>query len=92
MGGMTLVNWDESLCHWLPLGSTTRESLLSPIQQLSNMQVDTVSLGYTHTLVIERRTGHLFGFGDNGRGQVTGCLDDAKGTNVSCSMNAIGSI
>eukprot|EP00804_Cyclotella_cryptica_P009136 CCRYP_003210-RB/>CCRYP_003210-RB protein AED:0.04 eAED:0.04 QI:845/1/1/1/0.5/0.66/3/313/573 len=65
------------------LGSA-RNPLLSPIEPLSNIQVETVSLGHTHTLVVERGSGRLFGFGDNGRGQVTGSLDEANGTQDLC--------
>ena len=59
----------------------TSKSYFRPIPPLPNIQVETVSLGHTHTLVIERGTGHLFGFGDNGRGQVTGCVEGNNGAN-----------
>jgi alpha-tubulin suppressor-like RCC1 family protein len=52
-------------------------SLLSPIQPLG-IKVGTVSLGHTHTLVIEKDTKRLFAFGDNGRGQVTGSATSGK--------------
>jgi alpha-tubulin suppressor-like RCC1 family protein len=59
----------------------TTKSYFTPKLPLPNIQVETVSLGHTHTFVIERGTGHLYGFGDNGRGQVTGCVEGANGTN-----------
>jgi cation transport protein ChaC len=37
------------------------------------IRVQHASLGHTHTLVIESETGHLYAFGENNRGQVTGC-------------------
>jgi len=36
------------------------------------MNVQHVSLGHSHTLIIESDTGRLYAFGDNNRGQVTG--------------------
>jgi alpha-tubulin suppressor-like RCC1 family protein len=53
-------------------------SLLSPIQPLG-IKVETVSLGHTHTLVIEKGTKKLFAFGENGRGQVT-CITGSDKT------------
>lgn len=41
------------------------------VQPLS-FTVESVALGHNHTLVIEKDTGRLFGFGDDGRGQVSG--------------------
>lgn len=39
---------------------------------LSDIKVEHASLGHNHTLLIEKETGRLFGFGENGRGQVDG--------------------
>jgi len=47
-------------------------SRLNPVQPLSNMKVEVADLGHAHTVVIEKGTGRLFGFGENGRGQVDG--------------------
>ena len=52
----------------------SESSPLAYIPPLSNIKVATVSLGHTHTLVIEKDTGRLFGFGENGRGQVDGFI------------------
>mmetsp|Transcript_7806 Transcript_7806/g.11314 ORF Transcript_7806/g.11314 Transcript_7806/m.11314 type:complete len:665 (-) Transcript_7806:243-2237(-) len=43
--------------------------LLQPVQPLQNLKVDQVALGYDHSLVIEKDTGHVYAFGNNGRGQ-----------------------
>ncbi|KAL7533380.1 hypothetical protein ACHAXR_005195 [Thalassiosira sp. AJA248-18] len=51
--------------------------LLSVGQPLSNVKVESVDLGHTHTLVIEQETGRLLGFGENGRGQVNGCASSS---------------
>lgn len=51
---------------------TTASFPLNAVPPLSNIKVAAVDLGHTHTLVIEKGTGRLFGFGENGRGQVSG--------------------
>ena len=43
-----------------------------------SFKVESVGLGHNHTLVIEKDTGRLFGFGDDGRGQVSGLRGDSK--------------
>ena len=48
---------------------------LNVVHPLSDIKVEKVDLGHTHTLVIEKETGRVFGFGENGRGQVSGCAD-----------------
>mmetsp|Transcript_3704 Transcript_3704/g.8247 ORF Transcript_3704/g.8247 Transcript_3704/m.8247 type:complete len:792 (-) Transcript_3704:176-2551(-) len=50
-------------------------SPFNSVQPLSNIKVNALDLGHTHTLVIEKDTGRLFGFGENGRGQVNGRAD-----------------
>jgi len=47
-------------------------NISSPVHALPDISVEKASLGHAHTLIIERNTGHLYGFGDNSRGQVTG--------------------
>ncbi|KAL9186771.1 hypothetical protein ACHAXT_010491 [Thalassiosira profunda] len=42
---------------------------------LPDTKVESADLGHTHTLVIDNE-GRLFGFGENGRGQVGGFTDD----------------
>jgi len=58
---------------------------LNVVQPLSNIKVETTDLGYNHTLVIEKDTGRLFGFGENGRGQVSGFVNDGS-TDSSCHV------
>jgi hypothetical protein len=48
---------------------------IHPIRPLAQIVVDQVALGFSHTLVLERGTGKLFGFGDNSRGQVNGQIE-----------------
>lgn len=43
-----------------------------------SIKVESVALGHSHTLVIEKDTGRLFGFGDDGRGQVSGLRGNSK--------------
>ncbi|KAL7498782.1 hypothetical protein ACHAWT_008792 [Skeletonema menzelii] len=45
------------------------ENVVRPLQTI---KVEQVSLGHNHTILIERETGKLFCFGENGRGQVDG--------------------
>lgn len=42
------------------------------ISELKDTRVETAALGFNHSLVIERDSGRVFAFGDNGRGQITG--------------------
>lgn len=42
--------------------------------------VETASLGFAHTLVLEKKTRRLLAFGDNRKGQVTGQVDKASST------------
>ena len=41
-------------------------------EHLENIDVEKASLGFSHTLVVEKQTGKLFSFGNDERGQVTG--------------------
>ena len=45
---------------------------LSCVSRLGGLDVAEAALGFSHTLVIEKGTGYLYAFGDNGRGQVDG--------------------
>ncbi|EED91746.1 predicted protein [Thalassiosira pseudonana CCMP1335] len=49
-------------------------SSLANVPPLS-IKIAVADLGHTHTLVIEKDTGRLFGFGENGRGQVDGLVN-----------------
>lgn len=42
------------------------------IPPLSNIKVAVVALGHTHTLIVEKGSGYLYGFGEDSRGQVSG--------------------
>ncbi len=44
------------------------------IRPLQDITVEKAALGFSHTLVIEKETGRLYAFGDNGRGQVDGTI------------------
>ena len=48
----------------------TDNTYFAQIEHLANIDVEKVDLGHTHTLVLERKSGKIFGFGDNARGQV----------------------
>ncbi|KAL7543470.1 hypothetical protein ACHAWF_007398 [Thalassiosira exigua] len=75
---------DLYLWGWNDAGQLGRPPASSPAQEggappfdvvtpLSDIKVAMVDLGHTHTLVVEEETGRLFGFGEDGRGQVSGC-------------------
>lgn len=55
-------------------GATTASAtpFSNVVPPLANIKVEAVALGYTHTLVIEKDSGFLFGFGEDSRGQVSG--------------------
>lgn len=74
-GRLFLWGWNKDL----QCGTeNTEESMdsqdrpLSFTEHLQNIDVEKASLGFSHTLVIERQTGKLFAFGNDERGQVTG--------------------
>lgn len=48
------------------------------IRPLQDISVKKAALGFSHTLVIEKETGRLYAFGDNGRGQVDGSLSSGE--------------
>ena len=58
---------------------------ITAFHPLPNIQVETAALGFSHTLVIEKATGRLFGFGSNDRGQVT-AGDDGDGTSTATNI------
>jgi alpha-tubulin suppressor-like RCC1 family protein len=75
-GRLFLWGWNEDLqCgskSTVSLGNKN-DQLLPFIEPLSNISVEKASLGFSHTLVVEKETGRLYAFGNNERGQVTGC-------------------
>jgi alpha-tubulin suppressor-like RCC1 family protein/cation transport regulator ChaC len=90
-GRLFLVGWNESgQLGRSPVGDDADESHIAnayegheipmPIilKELSDVRVETASLGFSHTLIVEKGTGRLFGFGSNEKGQVLGCPNDPQ--------------
>jgi alpha-tubulin suppressor-like RCC1 family protein len=50
----------------------THDRPLPFTEKLENIDVEKASLGFSHTLVVEKQTNKLFAFGNDERGQVTG--------------------
>ena len=85
-GGLYLWGWNDAGQLGRPPTSESdpnqsSSSPLKPVLSLSNIKAEAVDLGHTHTLVIEKGTGRLFGFGENGRGQSDGCTVKGGATN-----------
>lgn len=76
-GRLYLWGWNENGQLGTKGDNFNKESQLPllPISPLRGIVVEKVALGFSHTLVVERETGTLFGFGDNSRGQVNGQVD-----------------
>jgi alpha-tubulin suppressor-like RCC1 family protein len=55
------------------------------LQPLPNILVETAAFGFSHTLVVERGTGRLFGFGNNDRGQL---VEGATTTTTALSASS----
>jgi len=74
-GRLFLWGWNEDLqCgkeNFASMGHNNNQ-LLPIIEPLRNLVVEKASLGFSHTLVVEKQTKHLYAFGNNERGQVTG--------------------
>lgn len=83
-GRLFLWGWNDSG----QLGSSgiapslSSELPLPVVSSLEGISVQEVSLGFSHTLVVERGTRRLFAFGENSRGQVNGIA----GENVRTPM------
>jgi alpha-tubulin suppressor-like RCC1 family protein len=74
-GDLFLWGWNEfgQLGRRTSMAPTMNTPFLSNlVPPLSNIKVAVVALGHTHTLVIEKGSGYLFGFGEDNRGQVSG--------------------
>ena len=82
--GGTAASKSSSTAETTTTTTTTQASSFNVIPPLSNIKVETVDLGHNHSLIIEKDTGRLFGFGENGRGQVTGCVDNSDDTTSCC--------
>jgi len=85
-GRFYLFGWNESG----QLGSSgVMNDSKVPIplmSELKGVRVETAALGFNHSLVVEKDTGRLYTFGDNGRGQLNG-----KGVSGSFSSALVSS-
>jgi alpha-tubulin suppressor-like RCC1 family protein/cation transport regulator ChaC len=82
-GDLYLWGWsDMGQCASSVDNSDTNDCPLPVIQPLSGLLVESAALGFNHTLVIEKRTGTVYAFGSNDRGQVTGQAP-LNGSNVA---------
>lgn len=52
------------------------------INPLPNILVQKVALGHTHSLILEMNSGQLYAFGDDSRGQVSGCTKSTSGNKI----------
>lgn len=68
-GRLYLFGWNESN-QLASSGNSSFELPLPCTKPLSDIKVKKCSLGFSHTLVIEKNTGRLFCFGSNEKGQV----------------------
>jgi alpha-tubulin suppressor-like RCC1 family protein len=87
-GDLFLWGWNDAgqLGRRRTTPATTSSPFINLVPPLSSMKVAAVALGHTHTLVIEKGSGHLFGFGEDNRGQVSGrrrCTRDGTATIIS---------
>jgi len=74
-GRLFLWGWNEDMqCGKKSIVSRSHNNnqLLPIIEPLCNLVVEKASLGFSHTLVVEKHTKQLYAFGNNERGQVTG--------------------
>ncbi len=74
-GKLFLWGWNKDLQCGMQSAvqsSPTENQPLPFIRPLENINVERASLGFSHTLVVEKETGKLFSFGNDERGQVTG--------------------
>jgi alpha-tubulin suppressor-like RCC1 family protein len=69
-GNFYLWGWNDS--HQLGREEKYLHNLSFPVIPSLSLKVSDAALGHYHTLVIEKDTCHLYAFGDNRRGQVTG--------------------
>jgi alpha-tubulin suppressor-like RCC1 family protein len=100
-GRLFLIGWNESgQLGGSPAGENADESHIAnpyegheipiPIilKELPDVRVETASLGFSHTLIVEKGSGRLFGFGSNEKGQVLGCPNDPR-SNSSWTVSAV---
>lgn len=69
-GRLLMFGWNESG----QLGSSSTIAVdgvpLPIVSEVDGILVEDAALGFSHTLVIEKETKRLFGFGDNSKGQI----------------------
>jgi alpha-tubulin suppressor-like RCC1 family protein/cation transport regulator ChaC len=73
-GNLFLWGWNED-GQCATSGEEEQKETSSPLpntRHLADISVEIAALGFSHTLVIEKETNHLFAFGNNERGQVNG--------------------
>lgn len=58
------------------------------LKELPDVRVETASLGFSHTLLIEKGSGRLIGFGSNEKGQVLGCPNE-PGSDAPWTTSAV---
>ncbi|KAL7469560.1 hypothetical protein ACHAXS_009813 [Conticribra weissflogii] len=72
------------------VSSKSSSVYLNSVKPLANIKVAVADLGHNHTLVIEKETGKLFGFGENGRGQANGCTSGDSCANIHVPTVPLG--
>lgn len=81
-GRLYLFGWNEANqlgTSGIVKGEDLAAAPMSPlpvVSELRDLRVSTASLGFSHTLVIERVTNKLWVFGDNTNGQANGVVGD----------------
>ena len=74
-GRLFLWGWNKDLqcgTQSIAESASMEDQPLPFLEALENIDVEKASLGFSHTLVVEKQTGTLFAFGNDERGQVTG--------------------
>lgn len=84
-GDLYLWGWNDSF----QLGRQEKylNNLAFPVIPSLSLKVSDAALGHTHTLVVEKTTCHLYAFGDNRRGQVTGNMSDGDRISVPTKLD-----
>jgi alpha-tubulin suppressor-like RCC1 family protein len=91
LGRLFLVGWNDSGQLGRSLAGDSDMAYVIPydgdgipmpiiLKELPNVRVETASLGFSHTVFIEKGSGRLFGLGSNEKGQVLGCSEEFEGS------------
>jgi alpha-tubulin suppressor-like RCC1 family protein len=91
LGRLFLVGWNDSGQLGRNLAGDSDKADVTPyngdgipmpiiLKELSDVRIETASLGFSHTVLIEKGSGRLFGLGSNEKGQVLGCSDEFDGS------------